>query len=243
MSDPDPGREPLDPAIAEQLRSASTSTVAGMLQRRGIRNTFLDGLAPLTAPSRAVVGRARTLRFAPMREDMIPTFQSGFNLQRKAVEDIGPGEVLVIEARGAAGAATMGDVFAARMKFRGAVGVVSDGGVRDASAVAATGLPVYCKGTHGATFSRLHLPVGRDEPVSCAGVLVMPGDVVMADADGAVVIPWALVAEVAHDAAAQELSDTWSFERAAAGDGIQDVFPPAAHRRAEFEAWLAARRS
>jgi 5-oxopent-3-ene-1,2,5-tricarboxylate decarboxylase / 2-hydroxyhepta-2,4-diene-1,7-dioate isomerase len=232
----------LTPEIADLLRLAATSTITAQLQRRGIRNTFLGGLRPLQAGA-SFVGTARTLRFGPMRDDLVPALQAGVNAQRRAVESLQPGDVLVIDARNEPGAGTIGDVLAMRALRRGAVGVVTDGGVRDADAVAALDIAVYARSVHGATFSREHLPLDVDVPVACAGVLVMPGDVMVGDADGVVVVPAALAGEVAMDAAEQELRDAWAFERVSAGDEILGVFPVSDARLAEYEAWRAARRT
>ncbi len=222
------------------LSKAATSTITAQLQRRGIRNTFLEGLAPLRSGQR-MIGTARTLRFGPMREDLTGVLQAGQNAQRRAVEALMPGDVLVIGAGNDPGAGTIGDVLAMRAHVRGAVGVVTDGAVRDGAAVAALAVPVYARAVHGATFSRQHLPLDVDLPVACAGVLVMPGDVVVGDGDGVVVVPAALVGEVAADAAEQELRDAWAFERVSHGDEVHEVFPMADARRAEFDEWRAAR--
>lgn len=222
------------------LASAATSTITAQLQKRGIRSTFLSGLRPLRPGSR-MIGEARTLRFGAMREDLIPTLQAGVNAQRQAIESLHEGDVLVIEARQCPGAGTIGDVLAMRAQQRGAAGLVTDGGVRDADAVAGLAVPVYHLAVHGATFSREHLPLDIDVPVTCAGVLVMPGDVVVGDDDGVVVIPAALADEVAADAADQELKDQWAFERVSAGEPILGVFPLSPERVAEFEQWKMSR--
>ena len=222
------------------LQRTATSTLVAQLQRRGIRNSFLTGLTSIK-PGQRMIGVARTLRFGPMREDKIPELQHGVNAQRQAIESLEPGDVLVIEARNDPGAGTIGDVLAMRVQQRGAVGVVTDGAVRDASAVSTLDIAVYLRAAHGATFSREHLPLDTGLPIACAGVLVCPGDVVVGDDDGVVVIPAALVDEVAADGAEQELLDTWAFERVSAGEPILGVFPLADARRAEFERWRAER--
>jgi len=230
----------LDEGTRTLLAATATATVTGELQRRGIRNAFLGGLAPLRAGQR-MVGVARTLRFVPMREDKVEELQRGVNAQRRAVESLGEGDVLVMEARGESLAGTIGDVLTMRAERLGAVGVVTDGGVRDAAAVAQLGIAVYHRASHGATFAREHLPLDVDVPIACAGVLVYPGDIVVGDDDGAVVIPAALVDEVAVAAAEQELRDTWAFERVAAGESVTGVFPMSPDRRNEFEEWRTQR--
>lgn len=231
---------PLTPELVGLLNGVATATLTAQLQRRGIRNAFFTGLAPI-APGQRLLGTAKTLRYVPMREDLVPTLQAGVNAQRRAVETIEPGQVLVIEARDSPEAGTIGDVLSMRALARGATGIITDGCVRDSAAVGRLPIPVYLRAAHAATLSRDHLPLAIDIPIACAGVLVMPGDVIVGDDDGAMVIPAALVDEVARDAAEQELRDAWSFERVHAGESTVGVFPIGADRMAEFERWKAAR--
>lgn len=226
--------------IAGLLGKTATATLTAALQRRGIRNTFFTGLRP-AKPGQRMLGTAKTLRYVPMREDLIPTLSAGNNAQRRAVESVEPGQVLVIEARNDPSAGTIGDIFSMRVLRRGGTGIVTDGCVRDSGAVAALDIPVYLQVAHAATLARQHLPLEVDVPVACAGVLVMPGDVIVGDDDGAMVIPLALVDEVAREAYEQELRDAWSFERVAAGESCNGVFPVSKERLAEYEAWKAAR--
>ena len=140
-------------------------------------------------------------------------------------------------------AGTIGDIFAARAFKLGATGVITDGALRDTGAIARLGYPVYHFASHGATFGRQHMPFSNDECITCAGVFVVPGDVVVGDSEGAVIIPAALVAEVAAAAAAQEEVEDFAIERVAAGEPTYDLFPLAKERRAEFDAWALARKS
>jgi 5-oxopent-3-ene-1,2,5-tricarboxylate decarboxylase / 2-hydroxyhepta-2,4-diene-1,7-dioate isomerase len=231
---------PLTPEIVALLSEVATATLTAQLQKRGIRNTFFTGLAPIKTGQR-MIGTAKTLRYVPMREDLMPTLQAGVNAQRRAVESIEPGQVLVIEARNSPEAGTIGDVLSMRALARGATGIITDGCVRDSAAVERLEIPVYLRAPHAATLNRDHLPLDIDVPIACAGVLVMPGDVIVGDDDGAMVIPAALVEEVARDAAEQELRDSWSFERVAAGDSTVGVFPISAERLPEYESWKSAR--
>ena len=231
---------PLTAELVALLSGVATATLTAQLQRRGIRNAFFTGLAPIK-PGQRMIGTAKTLRYVPMREDLVPTLQAGVNAQRRAVETIEPGQVLVIEARNSPEAGTIGDVLSMRALARGATGIITDGCVRDSAAVGQLDIPVYLQTTHAATLSRDHLPLDIDIPIACAGVLVMPGDVIVGDDDGAMVIPAALVEEVARDAAEQECRDAWSFERVRAGDSTVGVFPISAERMAEYEAWKVAR--
>jgi 5-oxopent-3-ene-1,2,5-tricarboxylate decarboxylase / 2-hydroxyhepta-2,4-diene-1,7-dioate isomerase len=231
---------PLTDEIVLLLSQVATATLTAQLQRRGIRNTFFTGLAPIKSGQR-MIGTAKTLRYVPMREDLVPALQAGVNAQRRAVESIEPGQVLVIEARNSLEAGTIGDVLAMRVLARGATGIVTDGCVRDSGAVRALNMPTYSLASHAATLSRDHLPLDVDIPIACAGVLVMPGDVIVGDDDGAMVIPASLVDEVVHDAAEQELRDAWSFTQVEGGASTIGVFPISQERMGEYESWKAAR--
>jgi regulator of RNase E activity RraA len=166
---------------------------------------------------------------------------AGQNAQRRAIEGLQPDEVLVIEARGEPHAGTIGDIFAMRALQLGAAGVITDGALRDTPAIRRLAIPVYHGASHAATLSRLHIPLDHQVPIACAGVTVMPGDVIVGDEEGAVVIPAALVEEVADAAFQQEVEEEWAFEVVAGGESTIGVFPVSAERRPEFEAWLAAR--
>ncbi len=237
-----PAPEPikLTDELKAKLNAVSTATLTGQLQQRGIRSTFLSGLRPIKEGQR-MIGIAHTLRYVPMREDLRSTLGAGQNAQRRAIESLEPDEVLVIEARGEPDAGTIGDIFAMRALRRGAAGVVTDGALRDTPAIRRLDIPVYHGSSHAATLSRLHVPLDHQIPIACAGVTVMPGDVIVGDEEGAVVIPAALVEEVAADAYQQELEEEWAFEVVAAGDTTTGVFPLSDKRRPEFEAWLAGR--
>ena len=152
-----------------------------------------------------------------------------------------PGDVVVMEARGVPDAGTIGDIFAMRVKALGGAGVITDGALRDTPAIQAIDLPVYHQSSHASTYGRHHMPYSVDDSITCAGVFVQPGDVVVGDAEGAVVIPHALVAEVAAAAVTQEEVEEFAIERVAAGESTDDLFPLSKDRRPEFESWKAAR--
>jgi regulator of RNase E activity RraA len=230
----------LDSDTRRKLESVATATLAAVLQKRGLRTTFLSGLAPIK-PGQRMVGRARTLRFVPIREDLVETYAPRLNMQRAAIESLQPGEVLVIDARNDTEAGTIGDIFALRAIQLGAVGIVTDGAVRDAAALRALDIAVYNRASHGATFRRMHMPVDQQVPIACAGVTVVPGDVLVGDEDGVVVVPATLARDVAAEAEQQELEEQWGMERVAAGESTDGAFPITPARRPEFEAWAAAR--
>jgi 2-keto-4-pentenoate hydratase/2-oxohepta-3-ene-1,7-dioic acid hydratase in catechol pathway/regulator of RNase E activity RraA len=224
----------LSDAAKDALRQVSTATLTVQLRGHGIGNTFMGGLRP-TRPDLRLLGYAYTLRYVPARADVVAP---AMNVQKLAVESISDDEVLVIDARGEAGAGTIGDILAMRALQRGASGIVTDGGVRDSAAVAALEMPTYYRAPHAATLGLLHHPLERNVPVACGGVLVMPGDVIVGDGDGVLVVPAALAEEVALAALEQERREAWALERIEAGESIRGVYPLSDGRRAEYEAWL-----
>jgi regulator of RNase E activity RraA len=230
----------LNDRLVAALNTISAATLTHQLQMRGIRSTFLSGLTALH-PEKRMVGRARTLRYVALREDQQPRLAGGLNAQKRVVESIQAGDVLVIEARGVPDAGTIGDIFVTRLVALGGVGIVTDGALRDTPAISDIGVPVYHQASHGSTYGRHHMPYSVDDSVTCAGVFVMAGDVIVGDAEGAVVIPAALVEDVVRDALAQEEKETFALEKVAEGQPTLDLFPLAKERLPEFEAWKAAR--
>lgn len=224
----------------DALNRVSTATLTVQLRRRGLTSTFLTGLRP-TRPDLRLLGYAHTLRYVALREDVRDADTAPLNAQKATIEALSPEEVLVIEARGEEGAGTIGDILALRALRRGATGIVTDGGVRDTPAVGSLEIPTYFRASHASVLGRLHYPLEDNVPVTCGGVLVMPGDVMVGDAEGVVVVPAAMAEEVARDALDQEEREAWSLERVGAGDNVRDVYPIAPERREEFEAWRAAR--
>lgn len=235
-----PETTPLAPATAALLAQASTATLTSQLLRRGITNTFMAGLGPMH-PGQRMVGTARTLRYVPMREDQRGRTLGVANPQSSTIESLGAGDVLVIDARGVVDAASIGDIFAARAQALGAAGIVTDGAVRDTPGVAALGIPVYHRAAHASSALILHHPLERDVPIGCAGVLVLPGDVLVGDGEGVLVIPAALADEVARDAVEQELEEAFALERVRAGEPLVGLYPLGDARRAEYERWREAR--
>ncbi|MDA3041254.1 MAG: hypothetical protein O3C27_17340 [Actinomycetota bacterium] len=222
-----------------KLNAVSTATLAGQLQARGMRNSFLSGLKPLNEDQR-MLGYAHTLRYVPKREDF-ERREQGPNAQRRAVESIEQDEILIVEARGEAHAGTIGDIFAQRVKSLGGAGVITDGALRDTPAIARIGLPVYHQSSHAATLGRFHTPLDHQIPIACAGVTVFPGDIIVGDGEGAVVIPALIAEEVANDAYTREIEEEFAFLKVAEGESTIGLFPLSAARRPEFEAWLETR--
>jgi 2-keto-4-pentenoate hydratase/2-oxohepta-3-ene-1,7-dioic acid hydratase in catechol pathway/regulator of RNase E activity RraA len=236
---PEPDQTPrVVPALSVELRAkleaAPLASLSSQLRRRGLNHVSIDGVTALPGSGK-LVGVARTLRFVPNREDLFESHGGGYNAQKRAFDSLRPGEVMVIEARGDGSAGTLGDVLALRAKTCGAAGVVTDGAVRDHDAVAATGIPVYCSGSHPAVLGRRHVPWDFDLTVSCGGATVQPGDIIVGDADGVLVIPPALAEEVADAALKQEDSDGWIATQVAAGNRLEGLFPMNEQWRARYE--------
>ena len=230
---------PLSAETRAQLERASTASVASELLQLGFRNTFLGGLVPLQ-PSRPLVGYAFTLRYIPAREDLDlrVDFDNRSNPQRLAVEAVGPDDVLVVDARGETGAASLGHILATRLLRRGAAGIVTDGALRDSHRIAELPLPVYARGAHATVSSVVHHPVDMNVPIACAGVAVFPGDVVVGDAEGVVVVPAAVAEEVAQRAYERDRLEDYLQARVDAGESIRDVYPPGAETLADYRRWL-----
>ena len=232
----EPAARGLSEAIRAALESVSTATLASQLSKRGLHGCMLDGLR-CTHPGAKVVGTAKTLEYLPLREDLFAERGQGFNAQKRAVEEIGPGEVLVIGARAEHSAGTVGDILALRAERRGAAGIVTDGAIRDAGTLATLGIPTFYAATHSAVLGRRHVPWAVDVAVACAGALVRPGDVIVGDGDGVVVLPPSLAADLAAAAAAQELEERFITERVAQGARIEGLYPIGESWRAAFEEW------
>ena len=231
-----PGFELTD-TLRAQLLSVSTATLSSQLRKRGLNNVSIDGLSS-TRPDAKLVGRAKTLRYLPNREDLFAAHGGGYNAQKRAFDALGPGDVLVIEARGERGSGTVGDVLALRAQVAGAAGIVTDGGVRDLAIVAALDIPTYHAGGHPAVLGRKHVPWDADITVACGGAAVQPGDVIVGDADGLLVIPTALVEEVVADALEQEREEEFIAEQVAAGAPIDGLFPMNAEWKDRYRVWL-----
>lgn len=232
------------PTLSAELRAKlERIPVAGLsaqLRKRGLNNVTIDGVRPMH-PGTKIVGTAKTLRFVPGREDLFQSHGGGYNAQKRAFDSVGEGEILVIEARGEAGSGTLGDILALRAKARGAAGIITDGGVRDYDTVAGIGIPVYSAGAHPAVLGRKHVPWDHDVTIGCGGTTVQPGDILVGDSDGVIVIPPALAEEVADAALAQEDEDAYVAEQVAAGHPVDGLFPMNAEWKARYDAWRASR--
>ncbi|MCC6626450.1 MAG: ribonuclease activity regulator RraA [Chloroflexi bacterium] len=226
------------PEVLELLKQVSTATLSSQLNRRGFKQLFLQDVGALR-PDLRLAGQAFTLRYIPAREDLEHSqeFDNLTNKQRVAVESVGPGDVLMIEARGDTRAGSLGNILATRIKQRGAAGIVTDGAFRDTPSIQAIDLPTYARGQHPNISFTIHHPVAINVPIGCGGVAVLPGDVVVGDAEGVIIIPLAVAAEVARDAAEQERKEAFILTKIESGNSILGVYPPNAATLAEFEAW------
>ncbi len=226
--------------LRAKLASVATATLSSQLRKRGLNNVSIDGLTS-TRPDQKVVGTAKTLRYLPNREDLFASHGGGYNAQKRAFDAVRPGEVIVIEARGERGSGTVGDVLALRAQVNGAAGIVTDGGVRDLAVVSRLDIPTYHGGGHPAVLGRKHVPWEVDVAVACGGATVLPGDVIVGDADGLLVIPPALVDEVVADAIEQEREEEFVAEQVAAGHKVDGLFPMGAEWKERYRAWLTQR--
>lgn len=229
------GDEGLSPELRAKLLEAPTAGLSAQLRKRGHHSCFIDGVHANIAGAK-IVGTAKTLRFVPFREDLFQSHGGGYNAQKRAFDAVNEGEIIVIEARGDATTGTLGDILALRAQTRGAAGVVTDGGVRDFDAVAEIGLPVFSQGAHPSVLGRKHVPWDVDVTIACGGASVQPGDIIVGDGDGVIVIPPALVEEVVDAALAQEVEDAWIAEQVAAGHPVDGLFPLNAEWRARYAA-------
>ncbi|MCU1553782.1 MAG: hypothetical protein JWM13_1268 [Arthrobacter sp.] len=235
-----PAESALSPELKAKLESVCTATLSSQLRKRGLNNVSIDGLTS-TRPEKRVVGLARTLRYVPNREDLFKTHGGGYNAQKRAIDSVNEGEILVMEARGEKGTGTIGDILALRAQVRGAAAIITDGGVRDFSAVAAMELPTYYANPHPAVLGRRHIPWDTDITIACGGATVQPGDIIVADSDGILVIPPALAQEVADDSIVQEREETFIAEMVEQGHSVDGLYPLNAAWRAKYAEWEAGR--
>jgi regulator of RNase E activity RraA len=227
----------LDPAIADALRATTTATLTTVLLKKGIRRCWMRGPMPRFNAGERLVGPAFTLRFVPAREDLAtPESWSSPRSTRAAIEDMPEGCIAVVGAMGVEDAGIFGDILVARMRKRGVTALVTDGVVRDGAGVEGAGLPVWCSGVAapasvaGLTF------VGWQEPIGCGGVAVFPDDIIVADGDGAVLIPQAIVEDVARAAVDQERLELWIMREIEKGVPLPGLYPPNAETKARYEA-------
>ncbi|MEX1078571.1 MAG: fumarylacetoacetate hydrolase family protein [Homoserinimonas sp.] len=228
----------LTPGLKDKINSVGTATLSSQLRKRGLNNVSIDGVSS-TKPEARLVGIAQTLRFIPNREDLFTEHGGGYNAQKQAFDALGADDVLVVDARGERGTGTVGDILALRAQVNGAAGIVTDGGVRDVAAVTALDIPTYHSGAHPAVLGRRHVPWDTGLTIACGGTAVQPGDVIVGDADGVLVIPPHLIEELVDDSIEQERQETFIAEMVAAGEGVDGLYPMNADWKARYQQWLA----
>jgi regulator of RNase E activity RraA len=230
----------LNDEVYSHLKWVSTATLTTQLFKRGFRNVFMQGVAALgKLEDGNLVGPAYTLRNIPAREDLdvLDIFLDPENPQRKGIESAPSGSVLVQDCRGDKTVASCGSILATRLKVRGVAGMVSDGAVRDSGVIATLGFPVFCAGASAPTNLIKHHPLELNVPIGCGGVAIYPGDIIVGDVDGVVVIPRHLVDEVAGDSAEQERMEDFIIQKIAGGAPLRGTYPPNAQTKEEYIAW------
>ena len=231
--------------LAVKFKKISTATLTMQLLKRGIKSIWMYGPKPLKLNQDRIAGPAYTLRFLPGREDLNgPDILRRTDLaQRRAIEECPPGYILVVDARGRLDGAAIGDILATRLQVRGVAGLVSDANVRDADGVLASGLPVWCPGA-AAPASIANLSDGElDVPIGCGGVAVIPGDWIIADNDGVVVVPKNFAEEIARDGLEQEIHEEFILSQVKNGAPIPGHYPPNEVNIAKYREWLGKTRS
>jgi regulator of RNase E activity RraA len=230
--------------IKSLLAGVSAATVQNQLFKRGLRNTFLFGIRPLNSASAHFLAPAFTLRYIPAREDLdvLDVFRDPEHPQRKAVESVPPGYALVMDCRGRARAASAGEILITRLMKRGVAAVVTDGSIRDSSKIARLPIPVFTAAVSATTNLALHHAADVNVPIGCADVSVYPGDILLGDEEGVVVIPQELASVVAQDAAEQEELERFIIGRVRDGASLPGTYPPNAETLALYDQQRAPRR-
>lgn len=227
-----------------RLKRVSTATLATLLYRQGLRNQFIQGVQPLNRFEQSMVGEAFTLRYMPAREDLNPleVFRDRSHPQRQAVETCPPGAVLVMDSRKDARAASAGGILVSRLMRRGVAGVVTDGGFRDSAEIAGLAIPAYHQRPSAPTNLTLHQAIDINVPIGCGDAPVFPGDVIVGDQDGVIVIPAHLADTLAEEAEAMSGFEDFVMEKVAEGRSILGLYPPTdPDTNIAFEAWKQAR--
>ena len=229
--------------IRTALENTSTASITTILLKKGLRNIWVRCAVPLRgeAPKR-LVGRAFTLRFVPAREDLAtPESWSSPTSTRGAIEAMPEGVIVVADAMGICDAGIFGDILCARMVKRGVTALITDGVMRDRHGVVATGLPVWCQGVAAPASVNQLTFVGWNEPIGCGGCAIFPGDIIVADDDGAVVIPKDLADFVASEGAEHELMESWLVQEVEKGAKLPGLYPPNEENKKRYEAWKKSR--
>ena len=223
------------------LENTSSASIATMLYKRGLRNQFVQNVSRLNPDGKRMVGPVYTLRYIPAREDLNPVevFRDPDHPQRRAVEEIPPGHILVMDCRLDASAASAGSILATRLAIRGCAGIVTDGGLRDAEEIAKLNMPSFCAKPSAPTNLTKHQALDLNVPIGCGGVAVFPGDIAVGDGDGVIIIPAELADEIAAEAKGMEKYEAWVLQQVRAGESIIGLYPMNDETRKRYETWLA----
>ena len=235
--------KPLGDGTREILGRVATATLSSQLVKRGLRSTYMQTPRPLNPKAARFVGPAYTVRMVPAREDITelafitdPEFP-----HRKAIEAPPPGHVVVFDCRGDTRGGIVGDILVERLRVRGVAGLCTDGAVRDSAAVAQQDFPVFCADVTAPYSMIVHHALDDQQPIACGGVTVLPGDILVGDIEGVIVIPSPLADEVAEGAAEQEHLESYIFEKVGEGGSINDLYPPGEAALADYERWRKER--
>jgi regulator of RNase E activity RraA len=234
----------LKPATRDKFKTVSTATIATALYKRGFRNQTIQDVRPLSPPTTSMVGEAYTLRYIPAREDLNPlsVFRDHTHPQRRAVEECPPGAILVMDSRKDAQAASAGSILVTRLMVRGVAGVVTDGGFRDSAEIAMLAIPAYHQRPSAPTNLTRHQAIDINVPIGCGDAPVWPGDVLVGDADGVIVVPSAIADEIADEAVEMTAFEDFVTERVRAGQATIGLYPPTDEANLEaFKIWRARR--
>jgi len=223
------------------LENTSTASIATLLFKRGLRNQFVQDVSRLNPPGKRMVGPVYTLRYIPAREDLNPieVFRDPEHPQRRAVEEIPEGHVLVMDCRLDASAASAGSILVTRLQVRGCAGVVTDGGLRDAEEIANLDMPSFCAKPSAPTNLTKHQALDLNVPIGCGGVAVFPDDIAVGDGDGVIIIPAEMADDIAAEAKEMEPYEAWVVDQVKAGASIIGLYPMNDESRARYESWLA----
>lgn len=236
----------LSEAAKSKLMRISTASIATALFKRGLRSQCIQGVRPVARKSRNMVGQAFTLRYIPAREDRneITVFRNENHPQRVAVEQCPPGHVLVMDSRKDARAASAGSILVTRLEVRGCAGVVTDGGLRDSEEIGALDIPAYHARPSAPTNLTIHEAIDINTPIACGDAAVFPGDVIVGDGDGVIVIPAHLADEISEECSGMESFETFVMESVQSGHSVIGLYPPTRPETEErYAQWLAARKS
>ena len=235
---------PMTDSARELYSRATTASLTAQLIKRGLRTRAISNIAPVNPDTPRMFGPAYTLRYIPMREDLATgaAMADPNNPQRKAIEVVPAGHVLVVDAYGGMDiSGTFGDILVARLRVRGVAGIVSDGPMRDIAELRKMDFPVFARGNAAPPSYASMLAADAQVPIGCGGVAVFPGDIVIADPDGVVVLPAAIAEDIARDAVEQDRLEAYVRQRVESGDSIVGVYPPNEETKAAYQAWLAKR--